>query len=83
MKKLFALLLFCNACLAGSEPTPTPSPTPVISRQKEQWLTLGTTDPTQPAGTNPKTTFFVTKYEIEVRPFGDGFLCTFKPRFEP
>lgn len=83
MKKLIALFLICTSCYAG-EPTPTPTPTPSpepehLSLRREPWLTPGTTDPTSPNGTNPGTTFFISKHRVIVTKLGDSYLITFEP----
>lgn len=76
MKKLFAFLLLCTSCYA--EPTPTPMPTPAVAQQTTQWLTPGSTN-SDPAGTNPVTTFFISKNRVIVTRLGDGYLITFEP----
>lgn len=69
-------LLF--ACISACSAEPTPTPTPEIP--KTQWLISGSTDPAHIAGAKPGTTFFISKNEVIVIPFGEGFLITFKPK---
>lgn len=74
MKKLALLFV----CLAACSAEPTPTPTPEIPL-KPQWLTSGSTDPSVIAGTNPATTFFISKNRVVITRLGDSYLITFEP----